>query len=220
MDLSIDHSTTLGMAFHGGNHGRRGRYALARRLQRRQLDRVPAEPEPAAGRCGRRARPGDRRHCRTCSAPASASRRSASCSMRSPLAATPTCSRRRTSSRPTTSPAEINVGENIPLQTNVGGVPGLGSLGRSLGARGGRRSAGDSIRSRSPASGRRLQRAAPGRRHQDQGHAAHQRVEPGAARDRGGDQRARAPPPERSARSRSPSAPRRRRSSSTISRRS
>jgi general secretion pathway protein D len=78
--------------------------------------------------------------------------------------------------------AEINVGENVPLQQNGGlTLPGLGgAAGGAAGATGGLGSAG-------PAFWR--QRVALGRRHQDQDHPAPERLQRGQARADRGDQR-------------------------------
>ncbi len=72
-------------------------------------------------------------------------------------------------------PAEINIGENIALQQNVGGLPSLGGLG-ATGAAGGLGALGalGGLGPRGFRSG-----ATPRRRHAHQGDAPHQRDRPG-----------------------------------------
>ena len=189
MDLSVEHSTKLGVSFHGG--------------ARADLGGQPNEPRSSAAstRSTRSAvaRP-TRQACRAsrsaCAVPASAGsqnllgtghhhprvrRRS---STRSRPAATPTCSPRRTSSRPTTSPPRSTSARTSRCRpTSAVGLANLGALAGAAGA------PARSARSAASAA-RRLRRilgAAPGRRHQDQGHPAHQRLERGAPRAHRGD---------------------------------
>ena len=182
VDRPLDHSR------HGvsrGNHDRRGQYALARRLQRRQLDRVPSDPNLLQGAARRRSRGPDIERPRTHRVQHSGVRRRAQCHRHfggdANVLATPHILATDNVA------AEINVGANIPLQTNVGGVPGLGNIG-SLLARRRTESAGFNPLALAGL-GWRLQCSAPGRGNQDQDHSSPQRVGPGPARDRGRDQR-------------------------------
>ncbi len=76
--------------------------------------------------------------------------------------------------------AEINVGQNIPLQTNIGGSPDERHRRRRR-----------VIASAFGGFGFGASPRAPGRRHEDHDHAAPERVERGPPRARGGDQRGR-----------------------------
>ena len=80
-------------------------------------------------------------------------------------------------------PAEISVGQNIPLQTNVGGSRNLAGAGSGLR----REPLGDSA-APCPAWASAAPRAPPGRRHQDQGRSAHQRLQRSAPGAHRGDQ--------------------------------
>jgi hypothetical protein len=193
MDVNVDRTLTLGIGYHGGApfaNARTPKDSAVYGGNNLRTSAITACPAGPRGPRRRRARPHDRRAQRTSSARASPSPPSASSSTPSPRTATPTCSRRRTSSRRTTCRPRSPSARTSPCRPTSAALGALSLGGRAGAARG---------RPRRPRRARRPQAArrrpgpggAPGHRHEDQGHAPRQRLGSGPPRAERGDQRGR-----------------------------